>query len=554
MLLGLSIRDVVLIDRLDLVFNDGLSALTGETGAGKSILLDSLGLALGARSESGLVRPGAQQLSVTAEFAPPPGHPAQALLSAQSLDGGDSVILRRIVSTDGRSRAFVNDQPVTVGFLRQLGTLLVEIHGQFASHGLLDQATHRAVLDDFAGEDGIAVGKAWRDWQAAIGQRKQAEASLAKAQSEEDALRHAFEELAALDPAPEEEATLAAQRALLMHGEKLMEGMNLALSALTDKGDVASALSQASRALERVAERAEGQLDTIIAMLDRASIEITEAQSLLEKLSSSLDLDPRSLEKIEERLFALRALARKHQIRVDDLPALHQSLAQQLAALEAGSDGLGQLRAEEAAARASFLQAADALSQRRARAAAILDQAVANELGPLKLTKALFRTSLTRLDESQANQHGLDAVAFEVTTNPGLPPGPLGKIASGGELSRFMLALKVVLARTSPALTIVFDEVDQGIGGAVAAAVGERLAGLARQIQVLVVTHSPQVAAKANHHWHVAKLDSPDSGTLARVSALDAGQRREEIARMLAGSTITDQARAAADSLLSAGG
>ena len=550
MLLGLSIRDVVLIDRLDLAFDVGLSALTGETGAGKSILLDSLGLALGARSEAGLVRPGAGQLSVAAEFALPPGHPAAALLAEQGLDAGSELVLRRVVSADGRSRAFVNDQPVSVGLLRQLGGGLVEIHGQFESHGLLDQSSHRTVLDAFGAIDTKSVAVAWDAWREAARCCREGAAALARAASEEAFLRHALDELNALAPKPAEEADLAARRSLLMHSEKLIEGMNTAVHSLSVAGEVENNLRMAQRALERVADRAEGKLDPVIAALDRAALETAEALGLLDRISSSIDLDPGALEKVEERLFALRAAARKHGVDVDGLAALRDGMAAQLAALDAGADGAARLAAAEQAARVVYTDAAESLSKTRRTAAQRLDRAVAAELPPLKLDKATFRTRISPLDESQWGAGGADGVAFEVATNPGLPPGPLAKIASGGELSRFMLALKVVLARTSPAVSIVFDEVDQGIGGATAAAVGERLAMLAERLQVLVVTHSPQVAAKATHHWHVAKGAGAGGATVARVTALGPAERREEIARMLAGAEITDQARAAADSLL----
>ena len=550
MLLGLSIRDVVLIDRLDLAFDVGLSALTGETGAGKSILLDSLGLALGARSEAGLVRPGAGQLSVAAEFALPPGHPAAALLAEQGLDAGSELVLRRVVSADGRSRAFVNDQPVSVGLLRQLGGGLVEIHGQFESHGLLDQSSHRTVLDAFGAIDTKSVAVAWDAWREAARCCREGAAALARAASEEAFLRHALDELNALAPKPAEEADLAARRSLLMHSEKLIEGMNTAVHSLSGAGEVENNLRMAQRALERVADRAEGKLDPVIAALDRAALETAEALGLLDRISSSIDLDPGALEKVEERLFALRAAARKHGVDVDGLAALRDGMAAQLAALDAGADGAARLAAAEQAARVVYTDAAESLSKTRRTAAQRLDRAVAAELPPLKLDKATFRTRISPLDESQWGAGGADGVAFEVATNPGLPPGPLAKIASGGELSRFMLALKVVLARTSPAVSIVFDEVDQGIGGATAAAVGERLAMLAERLQVLVVTHSPQVAAKATHHWHVAKGAGAGGATVARVTALGPAERREEIARMLAGAEITDQARAAADSLL----
>jgi len=551
MLLGLSIRDVVLIDRLDIAFQPGLTVLTGETGAGKSILLDSLGLALGARSESGLVRQGANQLSVTAEFSLSANHPALAILAEQEMDPTQDLMLRRVVSSDGRSRAFVNDQPVSVGLLRRLGDSLVEIHGQFESHGLLDPTTHRAVLDASGGLDVAAVRSAHAAWKTAAKAKREAEEALAKAKTEEDFLRHAVEELNALAPSPGEESSLAEKRAVMMHGEKLVEGMNSAIQYLSGKGDVEASLRSAQRALERVADKAEGRLDEVIAALDRAADEASEARTLLDRASASIDLDPRALEKVEERLFALRAVARKHGVAVDDLATLRDKMAGELSALEAGDSGLAKLAAVEKAAKTAYAEAAKSLSRARVEAAARLDQAVAAELPPLKLDRARFQTRVAPMEESDWSETGMDRVAFEVATNPGSAPGPLGKIASGGELSRFMLALKVVLARVGTVPSIVFDEVDSGIGGAVAAAVGERLARLSSDLQVLVVTHSPQVAAKGTNHWHVAKGDDGQGGTVTRVAPLQPSQRREEIARMLAGSEVTDQARAAAESLLS---
>ncbi len=554
MLLTLSIRDVVLIDRLDLTCAPGLGVLTGETGAGKSILLDSLGLALGTRAESGLVRAGATQLVVTAEFDVPQTHPIRVLLAESDIVVGDEpLMLRRIVSADGRSRAAVNDQPVSIGLLRRLGALLVEVHGQFESHGLLDPATHRAVLDAFADltASAEAVGARWRDWRAASVRRSAAEAALAKAREDEDLLRHAVDELAALQPRVGEETELAEHRAMMQHGEKLLDALNAAQAALAAGGGVEKALQGALRQLQRVADKAEGRLDVLIAALDRAAVETAEAVGLLEKASGDIDLDPHHLEKIEERLFALRAAARKHGVTVDELEALRRRLDEQLAALDSGNDAIAGLAAAERGARAAYIEAARALSQARSAAAARLDKAVSTELPPLKLDKALFRTRVSPLDEAGWSDSGVDDVAFEVATNPGVPPGPLGKIASGGELARFMLALKVVLAKVSPVPTIVFDEVDSGIGGAVAAAVGERLAKLAGSLQILVVTHSPQVAAKGHHHWRVSKIAQAD-GMVTRVEPLAAEARREEIARMLAGAKVTDQARAAAESLMGA--
>ncbi|MFN3075682.1 MAG: DNA repair protein RecN [Alphaproteobacteria bacterium] len=556
MLAALSIRDVVLIDRLDLAFTPGLCVLTGETGAGKSILLDSLSLALGARADSGLVRTQASQLSVTARFEPPPGHPVWELLREQGLDGEDedALVFRRTVSADGRSRAFLNDQPVSAALLRLLGETLVEIHGQFDNHGLLDPATHMAALDSFGGlaaQAGTTAG-AWRIWRDRVRERTAAEAALSQARAEEESLRADLEELDALAPREGEETALAERRALMMHSEKLVEAMNAAFSALGQGGGgVAGALRTAHRHLERVADKAGGRLDTVLESLDRAAIEIAEATGALEKVSDGVDLDPKRQESLEERLFALRGAARRLGTDVDGLVALRRDLKARLAALEDGGGAIARLIRAEQAARADYLKCARELSRARAEAALRLDPAVNDELKPLKLERASFHTRLTPLDdEGEWNQTGLDRVVFEVSTNAGTTGGPLNRIASGGELARFMLALKVILARTSRVPTLVFDEVDTGIGGATADAVGHRLARLAASVQVLVVTHSPQVAARGNRHLRVLKSDR-DGGVKTSVEVLDPTARREEIARMLAGAAITDQARAAADSLLS---
>ncbi|MGE4278965.1 MAG: DNA repair protein RecN [Magnetospirillum sp.] len=553
MLASLSIRDVVLIEKLDLEFASGLSVFTGETGAGKSILLDSLSLTLGARADSGLVRHGANQLTVIAEFDPPPFHPARVLLSAQDVDAQDGpLVLRRVVTVDGRSRAYVNDQAVSVGLLRKVGDELVEIHGQFESHGLLDDTTHLPVLDAFAGlaEMRGAVKTAWSAWREAAKTRTQAEEALKKARADEENLRHAHDELHALAPKPGEEAELAASRAMMQHSEKLIEAMNAAQTTLSAKGDVEASLRSAQRALERVADRAEGKLDPVIAALDRAAQEAAEASGLLERVSAEIDLDPRALEKAEERLFALRATARKHGVEVDGLAALRDDLARQLAALDGSGDDLGKLAKAEQAARSAYMEAARALSKARSEAAARLDTAVAAELPPLKLDKARFVTSVMAGEEGDWGPDGLDKVAFLVATNPGNPPASLGKVASGGELSRFMLALKVVLAQSSSTPTMVFDEVDSGIGGAVAAAVGERLGRLGKDVQVLVVTHSPQVAARGAQHYRVAKTEVEAGRVATSVAQLPAGERTEEIARMLSGENVTDHARAAAAALI----
>ncbi|MCA1939647.1 MAG: DNA repair protein RecN [Caenispirillum bisanense] len=552
MLVSLSIRDVVLIDRLDLHFEGGLGVLTGETGAGKSILLDSLGLALGDRADSGLVRHGADQLSVTAVFDVGPEHPARAILKDQGLDAGEDVLtVRRTVSRDGRSRAFVDDQPASVGLLRRLGDTLVEIHGQFETHGLLDAATHQGVLDAYGALEAQAatVRAAWKAWREKAKERAQAEADLEKDRQEEESLRHAVEDLRAFGPKAGEEAELADRRSQLMHGEQIAEGLNGALAAVTQTADVEGAFRGAQRSLQRILDKAGTTVQPILDALDRAAIEASEALNLLEKAAGEIDLDPRHLEQVEERLFELRALARKHGVDPDALPDVQARLEKRLAALEGGGADITRLIREEQAARQAYVEAARALHKARAAAAQTLDAAVMTELKPLKLDKATFVTRVEELAEGSWSAEGLDRVAFEVATNPGAPPGPIAKIASGGELSRFTLALKVVLASIGPVPTLVFDEVDAGIGGATAAAVGERLGRLAERLQVLVVTHSPQVAARGARHYRVSKHER-DGRVATTVERLDPAARREEVARMLAGERITDEARAAADSLL----
>jgi DNA repair protein RecN (Recombination protein N) len=562
MLVSLSIRDFVLIEKLDLNFSrssagkavGGLGALTGETGAGKSILIDALGLALGTRAESGAVRRGANQASVAAAFDLPRNHPARAVLSEQALDDEDVLTLRRLVGADGRGRAFVNDQPVSVALLRRLGDTLVEIQGQMEQHGLLDMATHRASLDAFAGleKQDEAVRAAWRAWRTAEQAHADAEAAAAAARRDEDFLRHAVKELATLAPKPDDEETLAGERQLLRAGSALGEAVAQALAELEQGRGAVTALRTAHRLIERNVDKAMGRLDPALAALDRALSEATEAQAQLEAARDALEFDPARLEKIEERLFALRAAARKHNVAVPELAALADKFADQLAALDDGAAGLKRLAGEAKAARAAYVAAAEAQAAARRKGATRLDRAVAAELGPLKLEKAKFVTDLAALPEAEWSEAGTDRVQFTVATNPGTPPAPIARIASGGELSRFLLALKVCLAKMGDAGTIVFDEVDSGIGGATAAAVGERLKRLAKDVQVLVVTHSPQVAAVADRHWLIRKTTTRSAAS-TDVLALDAKGRREEIARMLSGAEVTAEARAAADRLLAAG-
>lgn len=555
MLASLTIRDVVLIDKLDLEFSEGLGVLTGETGAGKSILLDSLGLALGERGDTGLIRPGADKLTVSAAFDLSPDHPARAVLADHDLSVEDNaLVLRRTLTKDGRSRAYVNDQTVSVGLLREAGNALVEVHGQFDAHGLMDSGTHIGVLDRFrratsGSEHDKACQRCWEAWRAAFDAWQAAERLMREAKAEEDSLRAAVDTLEKLAPVPGEESDLAAKRAMLRHGEQILSAIEAARQALTEQADVDNAVRTAQGELDRAAPKAEGRLDAVCAALERASIELAETQTALDEAARAFDLDPAELDAAEERLFALKAEARKNGVAVDDLADHLESLKEKLAAVEGGEDNLIRLAKAEQTARNSFETAAKAMTKARTKAATVLAKAVSIELPPLRLNDATFRVAIDDLADTEWSASGKDRVLFEVSTNPGLPPGPLNKIASGGELARFLLALKVVVADSQPPAVMVFDEVDSGIGGATASAVGERLARLADGVQVLVVTHSPQVAARGEHHWRVSKV-TDGKITATRVVQLTSDERREEIARMLAGSDITDEARAAATMLM----
>ncbi len=558
MLTSLAIRDVVLIERLDLEFTSGLTVLTGETGAGKSILLDSLGLALGARAEQGLVRAGAEQASVAATFAPAPSHPAHALLREHGIDAGDDITLRRVLGRDGRSRAFANDSPVGAALLRRIGALLVEVQGQHDQMGLADPAGHLILLDAFGVDPALrqraaSLHAAWRGHEQALAAARE---RIAAALRDQDFLRHATAELAALAPEEGEEETLAAERQRLQRSEKRAETVASALAELAPQGGrdryrsagPAAALRAAARALQRLSAPTEAEAAAASA-LDRAEEALAEAETLLTHLADAAHPDPRRLEQTEERLFALRAMARKHGVSVAELPALFAALQARLTALETGEAEVEALERAADAARRDFAAACAELSRARHDAAGRLDRAVARELPPLKLDRARFVAQVTAKPAEAWSADGSDRVEFLIATNPGQVPGPLGRVASGGELSRLMLALKVVLAGAAPVPTLVFDEVDSGIGGATAAAVGERLARLAARVQVLLVTHSPQVAARGSAHLRVAKR-ARNGGAETLVDRLDEATRREEIARMLAGERVTDAARAAAASLL----
>jgi DNA repair protein RecN (Recombination protein N) len=549
MLTQLSIRDVVLIDLLELEFGPGLGVLTGETGAGKSILLDALGLALGVRADSGLVRAGQAQAAVSVAFEVPADHPALALLEENGLarEAGEPLVIRRIVRGDGGSRAFVNDQAVSAGLLRELGASLVEIHGQHDDRGLLNPRGHRALLDGFGRIDTGAAGASWAAVQAAEARLAEARAAHEAAERDRDWLEHAVAELDKAAPEPGEEEQLAGMRATMQAGARLGDELATIMALIQGSEGGLAQLRQAARRLDRIAAEHD-LLAEALSALDRAVIEAAEAEDVLVKAQNALAFDPQRLEEAEARLFDLRALARKHQVEADTLPALREELRAKLGALEAGGAELAGLEAELAAARGAYDAAAAALTQARTAAAARLDAAVAAELTPLKLNEARFRTVL---GPAEPGASGRDRVEFEVSTNPGAPFGPLVKIASGGELSRFILALKVALAEQGGATTMIFDEIDRGVGGAVASAVGERLHRLAASGQVLVVTHSPQVAARGATHLLIEKSHD---GLVTRtgVQRLDEGRRREEIARMLSGAEITDEARAQAERLLEA--
>ena len=556
MLAALSIRDIVLIDKLYLEFGPGLSVLTGETGAGKSILLDAFSLAIGGRGDTSLVRQGASQGQVTAVFDLPKGHPVLALLAENGIAADDALILRRVQGADGRSRAFINDTNVSVQLLRQVGQALVEIHGQHDDRALIDPVGHRDLVDAFGGlgSQSASVARAYEAWQQAQAERDRHQSEVASARANQDYLSHAVEELRQLDPQAGEEATLASRRQVMMHAEKIAAELAEAIDALSGEGTSGARLAAALRRIERQADMAPSLLGPVAEALERVLAETNAARAKLEEAIAGTSFEPRELELAEERLFGLRALARKHKVAVDDLPKLLQRLEAELAALDMSEERAQELAKAADAARRDFEAKALALSRARQQAAKRLDKEVAAELAPLKLEKACFITNIETVEAAAGGPGGIDRIAFFVRTNPGTEPGPLMKVTSGGELARFILALKVVLAARGSAPTLVFDEVDAGVGGATAASVGERLARLASDVQVLVVTHAPQVAAAAHGHFLIAKepVPGPDGEAMAtRVAVLEGEHRREEIARMLAGQTITDEARKAAERLMS---
>ena len=547
MLRGLDIRDMLIIDHLSLEFSSGLNVLTGETGAGKSILLDSLGFVLGWRGRADLVRSGQDQGEVSAWFDLGPSHPARAVLQEAGIPIEDELILRRVNTRDGRKTAWINDRRVSGEVLRAVSEHLVELHGQHDDRGLLDPKGHRDLLDSFGGHDDMltTVSAAYRALRAAEKDLRTAESAQEELRAEEEFLRHAVDELQKLAPEVGEEAELDSCRRLMQGAEKIRAHIAHAAQALGREG-AEGMMSDAMRWLDGAADAAEGRLEEPLAALSRAMVELDDAAQGVEACLDALEFNPHDLELAEERLFAIRALARKHTVAPDELPTLAQDLIAKLDLLDMGAGGLKELNAAVAAAQAAYDEAAGVLSRARKSAAQALDLAMGAELAPLKMERAVFTTQVKDADPSAT---GVDQLDFVVATNPGAPAGPLAKIASGGELSRFLLALKVCLSRAGAQNTMIFDEIDRGVGGATADAVGRRLSRLAQDAQVLVVTHSPQVAALGDRHFQVAKQQSADM-TLSRVELLSDTARVNEIARMISGDTITTEARAAARTLI----
>lgn len=551
MLKALSIRNVVLIDKLDLDFSESLSVFSGETGAGKSILLDSLGLLLGSRADTGLIRSGAEKLSVSGVFElKDRTNPFYALCAENDIDVEDEIIIKRSLSCDGKGKIFINDQPVTLRLLKELGAYLVEIHGQFDNQGLLNPATHLSVLDAFGdyGKELEILHTAYQTWKNLQSELKKVEQEFLDASREEENLRHWADELEKARIRAGEEAELSQKRTELMQAEKLIENFNAAYAALQGR-DISALIQKAQNALAKVNVLTENKYADIADSLDTALIQLDEAVSRIEQASSEINLNAGEADAIEERLFALKALARKHQCSIDELPQMLEQIQQRLSAIDKGGADIAELQKAVAAARKNYLTAAETVSRLRRETAQILDKAVMKELPPLKMERAVFATKFAALPENEWNLNGTDSLCFTVATNPNSPQGPLNKIASGGELARFMLALKVNLAQKSSVETLIFDEVDAGIGGATAQAVGERLKRLAGNVQVLVVTHSPQVAAFSTTHFKVSKATENNVTTTA-VIKLSAADKKEEIARMLSGEQITDEARAAAEVLI----
>lgn len=551
MLTGLSIRDVVVIEHLSLTFGMGLCALTGETGAGKSILIDSLALALGRRADPRLIRPGADKASVAASFDVAPDHPARATLAGRALPNDDEIVLRRVLNTDGRSRAFVNDEPVSVGFLSLLGAQLVEIYGQNDRLGLLDRETHRAALDRFGGLGATAdrTRDTYQGWQAEAERLQNMTARAADADKRLADLKYAIEELEALAPEPDEERTLAARRSLLMASEKIAEALGDSMTKMIGDRSIDDQLQAVRRAVAGLAEIAPERVMPLAAALDRAAAEIDDAIHQMQSLAGDLDVEEGALDQVERRLFALRDIARKHAVEVEQLPELAASISAELSELDEGEQALDRQRAVVAAARDRYEAAAAKLTDGRTKAGRRLDKRIAGEMSALGLGGARFRTQLHSVDAEKRGPNGAERIEFEVATVTGAAFGPIQRVASGGELSRFMLALRVAMAEKGDAETLIFDEIDAGIGGAVADAVGQRLALLGQQNQIMAVTHQPQIAARATRHYRVSK-QSKARKTKTDVEHLSTEARIEEIARMVAGAQVTAEARAAARKLI----
>lgn len=558
MLNTLVINDIVLIEKLDLALSSGLLVMTGETGAGKSIVLDALGLVLGNRADSSLVRHGTQQGSVTASFDLDDNHPVFQILTRQGIETDlDGLILRRVLGSDGKSRAFVNDNPVSVGLLRTLGDMLVEIHGQHDDRGLLNPAGHRELLDSFAmvSAEKTAVSKAHANWQEASTKLEQEKQALDALRAEQEYDQHSYDELLEINPQEDEEDELDSQRRLMMQGEKVMGDLQSIVQDLSAKGGVDGLIRGSVSKLIKLNDGLEGHLDEAIESLARGAEETTIGLDALRIAHRDMNFDGDTLEYAEERLFALRALARKHRVDVDSLPKLKDDIANKLNQLSRGEGELARLKEQRAAMHKVFVKAIGVLSEKRTLAADKLSNAVMQELPPLKLENAIFKVSIIPVAEENWSAEGGERVEFLMATNKGSQLSPMMKVASGGELSRVILALKVELAKTGSAPTLIFDEVDRGIGGATADAVGERLKSLAEKSQVLVVTHSPQVAARGSNHMRITKFEQVNGSTtqtFTKVVPLTQDERREEIARMLSGQSVTDEARAAAERLLKA--
>lgn len=554
MLSELTINNVVLIDKLDLEFKSGLSVLTGETGAGKSILLDSLGLVLGNRAEVSQIRQGTEKLSVMAVFDGEGNkEEVSEFLKEYEIETDGELVIKRTLDKNGKGKIFINDQLISAKLLKEIGKFLVEIHGQYDNQGLLNPANHKSILDAYGNYKDLkqTVKRCWQEYKQAEKARQEAEANIAQAKEDEDNLRHWVEELERIGTYSGEEEELSQKRLELMNAEKLIDNLKAAYSSLNGNFDIVSALRQAQTAMEKANQIVAGKYDAIVDILEQSRINAEEAQNEIEEATNNINLNQNELDKIEERIYALRGIARKHQVSVEELPELLEKFKQRLNNLEMGEDGLQNLRQKEEQARLSYKEQAKELSSQRKATALVLDGKVMAELAPLKMEKAKFITQIEEQKPEEWSEDGIDKIQFTVSTNPNSPQGPLNKIASGGELARFMLALKVNLAQTSNVSTMIFDEVDAGVGGATAKAVGERLARLAKDVQVLVVTHSPQVAASGNHHYKVEK-NTQQNVTTTQVRELNGIERQEEIARMLAGETVTQEARAAAKVLLSA--